>query len=90
MPKLIYLDLNENNLVDLWPVLFTNLSSLKYMTITRNRMRTIAADALKGLISLETLNLSDNELFYFPDTFAINLSLYKTARTDCILSKRII
>ena len=73
MPKLIYLDLSENKLVDLLPALFKNLSSLQSMDLSRNRMRTIAADSFKGLISLETLDLSDNELFFFPDKFAINL-----------------
>ena len=82
MPKLIYLDLSENKLVDLLPALFKNLSSLTSLDLSHNEMKTIAPNAFIQLVSLETLNLSDNVLFFLPDEFAINLKSLQNLHLD--------
>ena len=65
MPKLVFLDLSKNTLIDLQPALFQNLSSLTCLDLSHNEMETIAQNAFIRLTSLETLNLSDNALFFF-------------------------
>ena len=82
MPKLVFLDLSENKLVDLQPALFENLSSLTSLDLSHNEMETIAPNAFIGLTSLETLNLSDNALFFLPDEFPINLKFLQNRHFD--------
>ena len=82
MPKLVFLDLSENELVDLQPALFANLSSLTSLDLSHNEMETIAPNAFIRLTSLETLNLSDNALFFLPDEFPINLNCLQNCHLD--------
>ncbi|XP_066527344.1 leucine-rich repeat-containing G-protein coupled receptor 6 [Hoplias malabaricus] len=61
-PFTSYLDLSMNNISEIQPNAFKNLTLLSELRLSGNRLRTISGSALNGLRNLKVLMLQNNQL----------------------------
>uniref|UniRef100_A0AC35FJ18 LRRNT domain-containing protein n=1 Tax=Panagrolaimus sp. PS1159 TaxID=55785 RepID=A0AC35FJ18_9BILA len=66
-PGTIRLDLQQNQISNIYKDDFKNLSSLKYLDLSNNALQTIEEDAFADLINLERIRLNKNKLKQLPD-----------------------
>ena len=67
--NLTILDLGYNEIYDVFPHTFRNMSTLKILLLDNNGIRTIHSSAFEGLGNLTMLNLEDNLITRLPANF---------------------
>ena len=72
--KLIYINLDDNNVKLIRKGTFFDLASLERISIRRNWLTTISPGAFQNLPNLSQLLLSDNELTYLPEGVFLDLN----------------
>ncbi|XP_022101111.1 carboxypeptidase N subunit 2-like [Acanthaster planci] len=68
LEQLEILDFSRNSVTDILAFSFQNATSLKKLFITDSKLSGIEEDGLDGLVNLDELNLSNNELTTLPKT----------------------
>ena len=66
-PNLEYLDLSENELIDIEDSVFSALASLKFLYLQNNRLTAVTERTFQGLGTLKELDISHNEIRILPD-----------------------
>ncbi|KAM3918744.1 toll-like receptor 5 [Leptodactylus fuscus] len=81
--SLLHLDLSDNDLGQVWNAgqcsdIFTPLSSLQMLKLTKNQINSLPANLFRGLKSLQTLDLSRNNLRLVHQELFIDLKSLKS------------
>lgn len=76
-PKLEKLEIGYNNLTDLKPGLFKNLSRLRLMNLTGNKLLNLNRSVFSDVTNLEYLDLSSNGLRYIGTDLLVDLNKLK-------------
>lgn len=75
--SLVEVDLSHNKLINFPPAMFSALSLLKVLNLSRNEMSSLADRSFEGLSSLTYVDLSDNKLSSLPPELFIETTRLK-------------